>query len=50
MLNLIFIIIAILLAVAVWRPSIDFTRDGNVLLWYNSSKWTRKFIYLWKKK
>lgn len=31
----------------VYRPSLDFTRNGSLLLWYNNGK-RREFFKIWE--
>jgi hypothetical protein len=46
-----FLIIVILLAIIDFKPNIDRTSNGSIVIWYtNSSNGKRKYKYLWKQK
>jgi len=42
--SLIIILIVLFFSDLMWKPRLDFTREGNLLLWYG--KTTRKHIKL----
>ncbi len=40
------LIIGVLIVEAKWSPRINHTREGKILLWYDSYSGTRRFIIL----
>lgn len=49
MLNIIGLVVLVVIAVLLImkEPKLDYTKDKNMLLWYNGEDHNRKFIRLW---